>query len=77
MSKQNDPAGKGVDIVLDPETEKKSHLFVTLVVNNVSLYDAIGSICKNVGVTFYIDEAGKRVIIRPKSRETGSTREKP
>ena len=76
MSKRNDPAGKGVDIVVDPETERKTHLFVTLAVSNVSLYDAISAMCKNVGVVFLIDEAGKRVIIRPKSAEAGSTREK-
>lgn len=77
MSKQKDPAGQGVDIVVDPETEKKSHLFVTLAVGNVSLYDAIGAVCKSVGVAFRIDEAGKRVVISPKSTTAGSTREKP
>ena len=76
-SRQPDSAGKGVDIVVDPETEKKSHLFVTLAANNVSLYDAISLICKNAGVAFYIDEAGQRVIIRPKPGETGSAKEKP
>ena len=76
-SRQLDPAGKGIVIVVDPETERKSHLFVTLAVSNVSLYDAISTICKNVGVVFRIDEAGKRVIISPKSTAAGSTREKP
>ena len=77
MSKQNDPAGKGVDIVLDPETEKKSHLFVSIVVDNISLYDAIGSVCKSTGVVFRIDEAGKKVVISPKPTTTGSAKGKP
>jgi hypothetical protein len=76
MSKRNDPAGQGVDIVVDPETERKSHLFVSFAVDNVSLYDAIGSVCKIADVAFRIDEAGKRVIIRPKSTTTGSAKER-
>ena len=77
MSKQWDSNGNGVNIVIDPETEKKSHLFVSLVVDNVSLYNAISLVCKSAGVVFRIDEAGERVIIGSKSKETGSTKEKP
>jgi len=76
-SMQLDPAGKSVNIIVDPETERKSHLFVTLAVDNVSLYDAISYICKSAGVVFRIDEVGKRVIISPKSTEPGSARGKP
>jgi len=77
MSKEKDPAGKGVNIVVDPETERESHLYVSFVADNVSLYDAIGIVCKSAGVAFRIDEAGKQVVIGPKSAAAGSAKGKP
>ena len=72
-----DPEGKGVSIVVDPETEKKSHLFVSFAADNVFLYDAIDCMCALAGVGFDIDEAGKKVVIRPKQKNNASAKEKP
>ena len=69
-SKQLDPAGKGIRIILP---QSYSDTDVTLVTEDVSLYEMLQLVCKNTGLEMQLEPPNTVLLVNPKpeQKETG------
>ena len=71
-SKELDPGGKGIRISLP---QKYPEMPITLVSENVSLYEMLQLICKNTGLSLRLESPDKVIFVSPgqEKNETGKT----
>ena len=66
--KDADPRGKGIQIAV-PQTRKTANAYVTLKVDNLSVYEILGLICKETGLKMRIVESRKTVYLEEAESE--------
>ena len=66
ITKQSDPAGKGVNFVFKDLDKSKKH--ITILLEDVPVIYAVKSVCEVAGLTYRIDDYS--IFIQPKKEES-------